>query len=183
VLEAYYEPQFRQHSHGLRPPRGGQTAFGDITKHGRGVKGFIEGDITQWFDRLNPAGLRSILGEKIHDHRFVRLMSPMLKAGYREEWTSNATLSGTLPGGVSSPLLSNRYRDLLDQFVEKVLRPAHNHGERRNPYPPYLALLRAARRHADKEASAHAQLLRQPAQQLPARDPTAPDFRRLGSVR
>ncbi len=42
-----------------------------------------------------------------------------------------------------------------------------------------MALLRAARRHADKEEYAQAQLLRQQAQQMPSRDPTAPDFRRL----
>jgi group II intron reverse transcriptase/maturase len=183
LLEAYYEPQFSQHSHGFRPNRGCQTAFGDITKHWRGVKWFIEGDITQCFDRINHEVLLSILGEKIHDNRFVRLMSNMLKAGYLEEWTYNATLSGTPQGGVISPILSNLYLDLLDQFVEKVLLPAHNHGERRKPYPPYMAVLRAARRHADKEEYEQAQLLRQQAQQMPSRDPTAPDFRRLWYVR
>jgi group II intron reverse transcriptase/maturase len=183
LLEAYYEPQFSQHSHGFRPHRGCQTAFGDIMKHWSGVKWLIEGAITQCFDRINHEVLLSILGEKIHDNRFVRLMSNMLKAGDLEEWTYNATLSGTPQGGVSSPILSNLYLDLLDQLVEKVLRPAHNHGERRKPYPPYMALLRAARRHADKEESAQAQRLRQQAQQMPSRDPTAPDFRRLWYVR
>jgi group II intron reverse transcriptase/maturase len=183
LLEAYYEPQFSQHSHGFRPHRGCQTAFGDIMKHWSGVKWLIEGAITQCFDRINHEVLLSILGEKIHDNRFVRLMSNMLKAGDLEEWTYNATLSGTPQGGVSSPILSTLSLDLLDQLVEKVLRPAHNHGERRKPYPPYMALLRAARRHADKEESAQAQRLRQQAQQMPSRDPTAPDFRRLWYVR
>jgi retron-type reverse transcriptase len=53
LLEAYYEPQFSQHSHGFRPNRECQTAFGDITKHWRGVKWFIEGDITQCFDHAS----------------------------------------------------------------------------------------------------------------------------------
>lgn len=102
LLEAYYEPQFNQHSHGFRPNRGCHTAFGDITKHWRGVKWFIEGDITQCFDRINHEVLLSILGENIHDNRFVRLISNMLKAGYLEEWTYNATLSGTPQGGGSA---------------------------------------------------------------------------------
>ncbi len=69
---------------------------------------------------INHEVLLSILGEQIHDNRFVRHMSNMLKAGYLEEWTYNATLSGTPQGGVISPLLSNLDLDLLDQFVAKV---------------------------------------------------------------
>jgi group II intron reverse transcriptase/maturase len=183
LLEAYYEPQFSPHSHGFRPHRGCHTAFGDITKHWRGVKWFIEGDITQCFDRIDHEVLLSILGENIHDNRFLRLMSNLLKAGYLEEWTYNATLSGTPQGGVSSPILSNIYLDRLDQFVEKVLLPAHNHGERRESYPPYMAWLNAARRLEDKEEYEQAKLLRQQAQQMPSRDPQDPDFRRLWYVR
>ena len=183
LLEAYYEPQFSQHSHGFRPNRGCHTALGDITKHWRGVKWFIEGDITQCFDSINHEMLLTILGEKIHDNRFLRLMSNLLKAGYLEEWTYHATLSGTPQGGVSSPILSNLYLDRLDQFVETVLLPAHNHGDRREIYPPYMALLKAARRHKDKEEYETAKRLRHQAQQMPSRDPSAPDFRRLWYVR
>jgi retron-type reverse transcriptase len=50
ILEAYYEPQFNPHSHGFRPGRGCQTALAEITKSWRGVKWFIEGDISQCFD-------------------------------------------------------------------------------------------------------------------------------------
>jgi group II intron reverse transcriptase/maturase len=151
LLEAYYEPQFSPHSHGFRPNLGCHTALGEITKHWRGGKWFIEGDLTQCFDRIDHEVLLAILGEHIHDNRLLGLMSNVLKAGYLEEWTYNATLSGTPQGGVISPILSNIYLDLLDQFVEMVLLPAHNHGDRRKTYPPYLALLNTARRSADKE--------------------------------
>jgi hypothetical protein len=40
----------------------------------------------------------SILGEKIHDGRFLRLMKGLFEAGYLEEWTYHATLSGTPQG-------------------------------------------------------------------------------------
>src|SRR5437667_1431191 len=43
--------------------------------------------------------LVNILAEKIHDGRFLRLISELLKAGYLEEWTFNATLSGVPQGG------------------------------------------------------------------------------------
>lgn len=183
LLEAYYEPQFSPHSHGFRPHRGCHTALGDITQHWRGVKWFIEGDITQCFDRIDHGVLLAILSENLHDNRFLRLMSNLLKAGYLEEWTYNATLSGTPQGGVSSPILSNIYLDRLDQFVEKVLLPAYNHGERRKPYPPYMALRNAARRLEDKEEYGQAKRLRQQAQQMPSRAPQDLDFRRLWYVR
>src|SRR6266540_7514402 len=45
----------------------------------------------------------SILAERIHDGRFLRLLGHMLKAGYLEDWRFNATLSGTPQGGVATP--------------------------------------------------------------------------------
>ena len=41
-----------------------------------------------------------ILAEKIHDNRFLRLIRNMLKAGYLEDWTWHATLSGAPQGGL-----------------------------------------------------------------------------------
>jgi hypothetical protein len=43
-----------------------------------------------------------ILAEKIHDNRFLRLIKNMLRAGYLEDWTWNATLSGAPQGGLCS---------------------------------------------------------------------------------
>ncbi len=50
ILEAYYEPQFSDHSHGFRPRRGCQTALTEIQKQWTGTKWFIEGDIKGCFD-------------------------------------------------------------------------------------------------------------------------------------
>ena len=183
LLNAYYEPQFSPHSHGFRPQRGCHTALGEITKHWRGVKWFIEGDISQCFERIDHPVLLSILNEKLHDRRFLRLLANLLDAGYLEDWKYHATLSGSPQGGVASPILSNIYLDKLDQFVETELIPAHNHEERRKPYPPYVALLNAARRKTDAGQTDEAWLLRRQAQQMPSRDPNDPDFRRLWYVR
>jgi retron-type reverse transcriptase len=49
-LEAYYEPQFSDHSHGFRPKRGCHTALRDVTQKGKGTKWFIEGDLCACFD-------------------------------------------------------------------------------------------------------------------------------------
>jgi len=43
----------------------------------------------------------SILAEKIHDGRFLRLISGLLRAGYLEDWRYHRTLSGAPQGGVT----------------------------------------------------------------------------------
>ncbi len=45
ILEAYYEPQFSDHSHGFRPKRGCQSALTKIHNTWNGTKWFIEGDL------------------------------------------------------------------------------------------------------------------------------------------
>ena len=45
ILEAYYEPQFSDFSHGFRPERGCHTALESIQRGWKGTKWFIEGDI------------------------------------------------------------------------------------------------------------------------------------------
>jgi len=183
ILEAYYEPQFSQYSHGFRPGRGCHTTLGEITRHWRGVKWYIEGDVTQCFERLDHQILLSILQEQIHDNRFLRLITNLLKAGYLEDWKYHVTLSGVPQGGVVSPVLSNLYLDRLDRFVETVLLSAYNRGDRRGNYPPYKALLKAAwtkRKQGDRHG---AKMLRRQAQRLPSRDPHDPGFRRLWYVR
>ena len=67
--------------------------------------------------------MRSILAEKIHDGRFLRLISGLLRAGYLEDWRYHRTLSGAPQGGVVSPVLSNIYLDRLDTYIEQTLLP------------------------------------------------------------
>jgi retron-type reverse transcriptase len=42
LLEAYYEPQFSEHSHGFRPKRGCHTALAHIQHAWTGTHWFIE---------------------------------------------------------------------------------------------------------------------------------------------
>jgi hypothetical protein len=45
-----------------------------------------------------------ILAEKLHDHRFLRLIQTLLQAGYLENWHYHATLSGSPQGGLRKAL-------------------------------------------------------------------------------
>jgi retron-type reverse transcriptase len=50
LLEAYYEPQFSDHSHGFRKGRGCHTALREIREVWRATTWFIEGDISDCLD-------------------------------------------------------------------------------------------------------------------------------------
>jgi group II intron reverse transcriptase/maturase len=183
LLEAYYEPTFSDRSHGLRPRRGCHTALREVDHTWTGTSWFIEGDIADCFGSLDHQVLLSILGEKIHDQRFLRLVRNMLKAGCLEDWRWGATLSGAPQGGVASPILSNINLHRLDEFVETVLIPEYTRGDRRDRNPAYLELqnlLAKARRRGDR---AQARALRQRMVSLPSSDPNDPEYRRLRYIR
>ena len=167
MLEAYDESQFSPHSHGCRPGQGCHPALREIPKSWSGVKGFIEGDFAQGFDSLDHEVMLSSLRESLHDNRFLRLLANLLTAGYLEEWRFNATVSGAPQGGVVSPMLRHIYLDRLDQFVEKVLLPAHHRGARRKPDPPYMARVNAARNKRIAGGREEAKRLRRQAHQNP----------------
>ncbi|EFC79785.1 RNA-directed DNA polymerase [Parafrankia sp. EUN1f] len=107
LLTVYYEPRFSDRSHGFRSGRGCHTALSDVAKTWTGTTWFIEGDIAPCFDTLDHEVMLGILGERIHDNRFLRLLRNMLKAGYLEDWRWNATLSGAPQGSGVSPVTAN----------------------------------------------------------------------------
>jgi group II intron reverse transcriptase/maturase len=183
ILEAYYEPQFSPRSHGYRRGRGCHTALTEIYHTWLGTTWFIEADISQCFDKLDHQVLLATLGEKVHDGRFLRLIENLLKAGYLEAWTFNATLSGTPQGGVLSPLLANIYLDRLDTFVETRLLSTYTCGTRRRKNPTYDRLSSLARRRAREGRLEEARALRGVMQRVPSGDPNDPTYRRLRYIR
>ncbi|WP_219420358.1 reverse transcriptase/maturase family protein [Pseudonocardia nigra] len=158
-------------------------ALSEVVETWKGTHWFIEGDISDCFGSLDHEVMLSTLSEKIHDGRFLRLISHMLKAGYLDDWRWHNTLSGAPQGGVASPILSNIYLDRLDQFIEQSLLPDYNKGLRRRPNREYraieYAIARAVRR-GDREAVRELRLQRRT---LPSQDPNDPHYRRLRYVR
>ena len=183
LLEAFYEPQFRDSSHGFRPRRGCHTALYRVQTW-TGTVWFIEGDISKCFDKIDHEVLLGTLREKVHDDRLLQLVAGLLRAGYLEDGTLHATASGTPQGGVLSPLLANIYLNELDKFVEDELIPAYTRGRTRRMNPEYQRLqrqLRAARYNGgNKDRIMELQRLRR---QIPSGDSYDPGFRRLKYVR
>jgi group II intron reverse transcriptase/maturase len=183
LMEAYYEPQLSPRSHGFRPQRGCHTALLEVQHAWGGTKWFIEGDISKCFDTLDHQVLMQILGEKLHDNRFLRLVENMLKAGYLEDWKWNATYSGSPQGGVISPILSNIYLDRLDQYVIGTLIPQVNRGEVRAYNPEYFKCSEAmgkAKKEGNRTLYRKLSLFRRT---LPVGRTDDPNFRRLFYVR
>lgn len=139
LLEVIYEPVFSDRSHGFRPGRSCHTALNQIVRSWKGTKWICEVDIKGYFDNIDHETLLGLLARKIDDPVFLNLIREFLVAGYLEDWTYNATYSGTPQGGVVSPILANIYLHELDQFMETRIA-AFNRGARRKPNPEYCRL-------------------------------------------
>ena len=182
ILEAYYEPQFSEHSHGFRPNKGCHTALQEI-KIWKGTRWFIEGDISKYFDTIDHNVLLDILSRNIHDGRFIRLVSNMLKAGYIEDWKFNQTISGTPQGGVISPLLANIYLNEFDNWIDEFMTPKYTKGERHKPNPDYRKLtdeIRKSKNIGDIK-TAHQLVVKR--REIPSVDTHDENYRRFRYVR
>jgi RNA-directed DNA polymerase len=118
ILEAYYEPQFSDRSHGFRPGRGCHTALLEVYHQWRGTVWFIEGDITDCFDEISHPALMERVRKRVGDKRVLALVKAFLKAGILlEDGTLSDTDAGTPQGSILSPLLSNVALSVLDEHI------------------------------------------------------------------
>ena len=75
ILEAIYEPVFKDTSHGFRKGRSCHTALEQVERVWKGVKWIIEVDIKGYFDNIDHEILMKILKEKIDDKKYLNLHS------------------------------------------------------------------------------------------------------------
>ena len=182
ILEAYFEPQFSEHSHGFRPNRGCHTALSEIQTW-KGTKWFIEGDISKYFDTIDHDVLMNILGKSFHDGRFLRLIHNILKAGYMENWQYNKTVSGTPQGGIVSPILANIYLNEFDTWIEQAMLGKYNIGKRKRANPEYSrmnARIAECYKNGDVETAKKLKLQRREMSSVDTHDDS---YRRLRYVR
>ena len=126
ILEAIYEEDFLDVSYGYRPRKGSQDAVRDLTRKlqfGR-FSHIVEADIRGFFDNIDHSWMIRMLGERINDRAFLRLIQKWLKAGILDingEVIHPAT--GTPQGGIVSPILANVYLHYaLDLWFEKRIK-------------------------------------------------------------
>ena len=125
ILNAIFEPNFLDCSYGYRPGRSCHQALKQVDNiiMTKPVNHLIEADIRSFFEEVDHGWLMKMLGEKIADKNFLKIIKKFLKAGVMEEGELSPTEEGTPQGGLCSPTLSNIYLHyILDLWVEKVIK-------------------------------------------------------------
>jgi group II intron reverse transcriptase/maturase len=122
VLQAIWEPEFRDCSYGFRPGRGAHDALARVAEviTNEQTQWVVEADIKGFFDHVSHAHLMRFLAHRIADPQCLRLIRRLLKAGVLEDGVFEASGAGTPQGGLVSPVLANIYLHyVLDLWFER----------------------------------------------------------------
>jgi group II intron reverse transcriptase/maturase len=132
ILEAIYEQDFLDFSHGYRPGRSPQEASKDLARTLLTGKycWVVEADIRGFFDNIDHEWMIKMLEERIDDKLFLRLIRKWLRAGILEtDGQVVHPVTGTPQGGIVSPVLANIYLHYaLDLWFERRIKP-RCHGD------------------------------------------------------
>jgi group II intron reverse transcriptase/maturase len=126
VLEAIYEQDFLDCSHGFRPKRSAHDAVRVLDRivHRGEVSWILEADITSFFDSLDRKKLVEMLEIRVADGSLLRLIGKCLHVGVLDGVDLSTSESGTAQGSVLSPLLGNVYLHyVLDLWFEQEVKP------------------------------------------------------------
>ena len=126
VLEAVYEPDFRDCSYGFRPGRSAHEALRTLNQvlfQGEG-NWVLEADIASFFDQLDRSQLIEMIQRRIPDGSIKRLIGKCLHVGILEGEERTTLDQGTPQGSVLSPILGNIYlHHVLDRWFEEEIQP------------------------------------------------------------
>jgi retron-type reverse transcriptase len=139
LLNAIFEPFFKDSSYGRRPDRGCLTALNDIRMKCKSSSWYVEGSIEQQFSPMNHQILMSTIKTKVDDQAFLDLLYKYLKVGYEE----NIKLTTSMKIGVTqretlSSILANIYMHPLDEWVESSLKSNFDKRAKRTKNPEYF---------------------------------------------
>jgi RNA-directed DNA polymerase len=131
LLEAIYEQDFYDFSHGFRPGRKPHQALHEVRQGllGSRMGQVIDCDISAFFDNLEHDTLLAILRKRVKDGRVLKFIEEWLKAGILDGKAMVFPDQGSPQGSVLSPLLANGYlHEVLDTWFETVGK-AHCRGQ------------------------------------------------------
>jgi RNA-directed DNA polymerase len=122
ILQAIWEPEFRDCSYGFRPGCNAHQALKRVAEiiAVERTQWLVEADIKGFFDHVTHSHLQRFLAHRIADPRFLRIIDRFLRAGVMEDGGFSASEQGTPQGGLVSPALANIYLHyVLDVWFEK----------------------------------------------------------------
>ena len=134
ILEAIYEPIFKNCSYGFRPGRSCHMAVKDLFTHlySKGCEIVIDVDLKNFFGMIKHEILLNFLRIKIKDEIFIRYIARLLKSGIFKENQFVVSEEGSGQGNIASPILSNIYAHyVLDTWLEDIV-PQHTSKEVRS---------------------------------------------------
>jgi RNA-directed DNA polymerase len=126
VLQAIYEQDFLECSHGFRPGRGAHDAIRalDQVVHRGEVNWVLEADIVSYFDSLDRTELMKLIRIRVADGSLLRLIGKCLHVGVLDGADYTEPEKGTIQGSGLSPLLGNIYLHyVLDLWFEREVQP------------------------------------------------------------
>ena len=126
VLEAIYEQDFLECSHGFRPGRRAHDAIRALDRivHQGKVSWILEADIVSFFDSLDRTKLKELLQIRVADGSLMRLIGKCLHVGVLDGSAYAEPETGTAQGSVLSPMLGNVYLHYVqDLWFEREVKP------------------------------------------------------------
>lgn len=126
VLEAIYEQDFLDCSHGFRPKRSAHDAIRALDRimHRGKVSWILEADIVSFFDSLDRTKLKELLQIRVVDGSLMRFIGKCLHVGVLDGAEYAEPDTGTAQGSVLSPMLGNVYLHyVLDLWFEREVKP------------------------------------------------------------
>jgi hypothetical protein len=111
VLQAIYEQDFLDCSHGFRPGRSAHDAIRALDRvvHRGEVNWVLEADIVSCFDSLDRTELMKLIQIRVADGSLLRLIGKCLHVGVLDGADYTEPEKGTIQGSGLSPLLGNIY--------------------------------------------------------------------------
>jgi group II intron reverse transcriptase/maturase len=126
LLEAVYEQDFHDFSHGYRRGHSPHQALDELRRQcmEMNINWIVDVDVCGFFDNLDREKLREIMRQRVNDGGIIRLIGKWLNAGVIDGEDLNYPERGTPQGSVISPILANVFlHHVLDDWFVREVKP------------------------------------------------------------